>query len=100
DERLIEQLRDFLVGERLLLHYMAPVTRRITDREEDRLVEFLGEREGRVSPGMPVDRGFGVLEKIQTLLVREMILARLRFAGGRCCGRRIRFLSDSRDGWN
>ncbi len=63
DEVLVHQGRDLGVLEALALHDMTPVTGRIADRQEDRLVLGLGLRQSLRAPGIPVDRVGRVLEQ-------------------------------------
>ena len=57
------------VLERLVGHHVAPVARRVPDREQDRLV--LGPRRGErvLAPRVPVDRVVGVLAQVRARLV-------------------------------
>ena len=58
---------------------MAPVTGGIADREQDGAVLCLGRFQGLWSPGVPVNRVPGMLEKIGTSFVDEAIrLCRFR----------------------
>ena len=72
-EIAVERLRDRRVLERLVLHDVAPVARRVADREEDRLVLGARARERVVAPGIPVHRVRGVLQKIRAALVGEAV---------------------------
>ena len=73
DEALVHEPRRLVVLERLVLHHVAPVARRVADREQDRLV--LGPRplEGLVAPRVPVDRVVRVLEEVGAGLFREPV---------------------------
>ena len=51
--------------ERLVRHDMAPVARRVSDREEDRDVTLLGRGERGVAPLEPIDRVAGMLQQIR-----------------------------------
>src|SRR5262249_36502913 len=57
----------------LPLHHMAPVTGRITDRNQDRFVFTTGFFKGLGSPGIPVDWVTRVLQKVGTFLVNQPI---------------------------
>src|SRR5207249_3243647 len=50
--------------EALPLHHVAPVARRIADREEDRLALLAGPRERLLAPRKPVHRVVRVLEEV------------------------------------
>src|SRR5205085_586056 len=65
DKVVIEDCRDRFVLERLALHHVAPVTRRVADREEHRLVLAPRFRERLVAPGIPVDRVVRVLQEVR-----------------------------------
>ena len=67
--RRLHQLRDFFVLKRLMLHHMTPVTRRITDAEENRLVISFRHAERRFSPRIPINGVVRVLEQVRTGLV-------------------------------
>ena len=72
-EVLVQYARDVVVLERLVLHHVAPVARRVADRQEDRLVlrSRLVERFAR--PRIPVDGIVRVLEQVRTALAREPV---------------------------
>ena len=73
DEALVQEGRGGLVLEGLALHDVAPVARRVADRQEDRPVEELrpGERVG--TPREPIDGVVGVLEQVRAGLVRQPV---------------------------
>ena len=73
DEVLVEDLRHFLVVERLALHDVAPVARAVADGEEDELAFLLRLGERLVAPGIPVDRVVGVLEQIGAALAGQAV---------------------------
>ena len=52
---------------------MAPVTRGVTNTQEDRLVEFLGLGERFWTPWKPVDRIVLVLQKVGARFIRQAI---------------------------
>jgi hypothetical protein len=60
DKGRVEQRRDLRVTEGLACHDMAPVTGEITDRDKDRLVFAARLLEGRLAPGIPLDRVAGM----------------------------------------
>jgi hypothetical protein len=62
DEVTIEVLGDVLVLERILLHDVAPVARRVSNREEYRLVFPPSLFECSVSPRLPPHRVVPVLK--------------------------------------
>ncbi len=68
-EVLVENGGDGFVLERFVLHHVAPVAGRVSDREKDRLVLLAGPGEGVVAPRKPVDRIAGVLEKVRAAFV-------------------------------
>ena len=73
DEVLVHEPGDVLVFERLALHHVTPVTRRVPDREENRLVLALRLGECLVTPRKPVHGIVSVLEQVRTGLVGEAI---------------------------
>ena len=64
DEQVIHQGRDLFVLKRLTLHYMAPVTGRVTDTQENRFVLAFCFLKCFVAPGMPIDGIMRVLKQI------------------------------------
>jgi hypothetical protein len=62
-----------VVLEALVGHDMAPVARRIADREGNRLVLAGGELEGPGAPGLPVDRIVLVLEQVRAGFAVEFV---------------------------
>src|SRR5215470_3481323 len=73
DECLIHEPRDFEVLEGFALHNVAPVARGVANRKENRFVLAPRLLESLGSPGIPIHRVVGMLEKIRTLLVKEAI---------------------------
>ena len=73
DEELVHDARNGRVFEALVRHHVAPVTRRIADRQQNRLVGSLGLREGFRPPGPPMDRIVLVLQKVGARLAAEAI---------------------------
>ena len=73
DEVVVQELRDRVALEGLVLHHVAPVTGAVADREEDGLVLAARLREGFRTPGIPVDGVPLVLEQVGALLFRETI---------------------------
>ena len=73
DEPLVDDHRDLLVFEALVLHHMAPVTGGVADREKDRPLLALGALERLRAPRMPVDGIVFVLEQVGRRFVGEMI---------------------------
>ncbi len=73
DEQRVHHARGRLVLEALVRHHVAPVARRIADREQDRLVGLLcfGERLG--APRPPVHRIVLVLQQIGRGFRREAV---------------------------
>ena len=62
-----------LVLERLALHDVAPVARRVADAQQDRLVFALRLLERLGTPRIPVDRIVGVLEEVRAGFVGEAV---------------------------
>ena len=73
DEIAIQDLGDRLAFERLVRHHVAPVARRVADRQKDRAVELAGFVERLLPPRVPVDRIVGVLQKVWAALGSETI---------------------------
>ena len=73
DEVLVHERGDLGVLEALALHDVAPVARRVADREEDRPVLALRPLERLGAPRVPVDRVVGVLEQVRARLVRQPV---------------------------
>ena len=69
----IEQAGHVGVFETLMLHHVAPVARRIADRQENQLVFTASRLERGIAPRVPVDWVVLVLEKIRTLLCGEAV---------------------------
>jgi hypothetical protein len=65
DEVLVHQRCGFRVFEGFVCHDMTPVASRIADAQKDGLVLSFGFCQGFVTPGIPVHRIIGVLEKIR-----------------------------------
>ena len=68
DEVFVEHIRHADTFERLALHHMAPVTGRVANRQEDRLVGFFGGGKRRVAPRVPINGIVRMLQQIRTLL--------------------------------
>ena len=64
DEALVHQLRGRLVLEALALHHVAPVARRVADRDEHGAVLLARAGERLLAPRVPVDGVLGVLEEV------------------------------------
>ena len=73
DEAGVEHAGDGRILERFVRHHVAPVTGRVADGQEDRLV--LAARGGKslVAPRVPVDRVGCVLQEIRALLGRQAV---------------------------
>ncbi len=82
DEQLVHDARGRVVLEALMRHHVAPVARRVADRQQDRLVGALGFGERLRAPRPPVDRIVLVLQQIRAGLGGQAIFAR-RGVGGR-----------------
>ncbi len=74
-EQPVHDVGRCVVLERLVRHDVAPVARRVADREEDRLVLVARLREGLVAPRIPVDRVVAVLVEVRAGLVGQAIHA-------------------------
>jgi hypothetical protein len=72
-ESLVHEARGLRVFERFVSHDVAPVTRRVADAQQYRLVFLLCFLERCRSPWKPVHRIVGVLQEIRTCFVREAI---------------------------
>jgi hypothetical protein len=68
-EVLVHVLGHVRVLERLAFHHVAPVTRRVADRHEDRPVLLARPRKRRFAPRLPRDRVVLVLEEVGRGLV-------------------------------
>ena len=64
DEQIIHERGSIAVLEALVRHHMAPMARRIADRQQDRLVRPFRLRQRVFAPRAPVDRIVLVLKKI------------------------------------
>ena len=73
DEAGVQERRGRLVLERLALHDVAPVARRVADRQEDRAVEELRPSQRLRPPREPVHGVVGVLEQVRARLAREAV---------------------------
>ena len=73
DEVLVLEPRGLLVLERLVLHHVAPVARRVADGEEDRPVLFARAGERLLAPRVPVDGVARVLEEVRARLASEPV---------------------------
>ena len=79
-EQPVHQRRGLRILERLALHHVAPVTRAVADRDEERLVRRARRGEGGLAPGMPVHRVVHVLAEVEARLAGEPV-------GGALCAR-------------
>ncbi len=70
--------------EGLVRHDVAPVTRRVADREQDRPVLRLCLLEGLGAPRVPVDGVVGVLAEVRRGLVSEAVHATARYRWAVC----------------
>ena len=69
----VEHVGDLAALEALVLHHVAPVARRVADRQEDRLVLAARLLEGLVAPRVPVNGIVFVLEEVRTLFGGETV---------------------------
>ncbi len=82
-EKSVQQRRNGLVFETLLLHDMAPMTRGIADRDEDQLALIPRLGECFRAPGVPVHRIVKVLQQVRRLCAFQMVGLAGRDRGGR-----------------
>jgi hypothetical protein len=73
DEPFIHQLCNLLIFKTLLLHHMTPMAGRVADTEKDRLVLLPGSAQSLLSPGKPIHRIVGMLQKVRAGLVNQAI---------------------------
>jgi hypothetical protein len=73
DKELVHQRSDIAILERLVRHHVTPVTRRVTNRQQDRLALALRAVERLAAPWIPIDRIIRVLEKVRARLAREAV---------------------------
>ena len=95
DEVLVHVGRGLCVLERLALHHMAPVTGRVADRKQDRLLLALGALQRLRPPRVPLDRVVLVLKEVGTGLLCKAIghrfqATRWHLVSGPRAGRRRR----------
>ena len=79
DEEVVHHRGGRRILEALVRHDVAPVARRVADRQQDRLVALLRCGEGLRSPRPPVDGIVAVLEKIGAGLAGEAVFVRRSF---------------------
>ncbi len=72
-EMPVHHFRGGGVRERLVTHDVAPVARRVPDRDEKRPVQLLRTRERLVAPRVPVDGIAGVLAQVGACLATEPV---------------------------
>ena len=70
---LVQDRRRVVVLERLSLHHVTPVARRVPDRQEDRHVALAGRREGGVAPRVPVHGVRGMLQQVRARRIPEPV---------------------------
>jgi hypothetical protein len=73
DEIFVHNPGYFPVFERFMLHHMAPVAGRIANADEHHFIFGYGLLEGFRIPCMPVNRVVGVLQKIRTGFVDQLV---------------------------
>src|SRR5207302_3008498 len=76
-EVLVQQPGGLGILERLVLHHVAPVARRVPDGEEDRPVLVAGAGKGVRAPRVPVDGVVLVLEEVGARLLGEAVHGRV-----------------------
>src|SRR5262245_19897359 len=99
DEVLVHHAGDLGILERLVLHHVAPVARRVADREEHGLVLGPGLRECLVAPGIPVDGVVGMLEQIGAGLACEPVFGQRGASDQRWNGSALTLAAVSRPSW-
>src|SRR2546422_1014670 len=72
-EVLVQEPGGLVIFERLVLHHVAPVARRVPDGEEDRSVLGAGAGKGVRAPRVPVDGVVLVLEEVGARLLGEAV---------------------------
>ena len=75
DEQAVHDRCDFGILETFMGHDMAPVARRVADRQEDGLTVASGLGKGVRSPGSPVDWIVLVLEEVGACFFAEEVFA-------------------------
>jgi len=61
------------VLEGLTFHDVAPMARRVANRQEDRFGLGAGARQRLLAPGIPIDRVVGVLQEVGTCLLGQAV---------------------------
>ena len=69
----VQKLCQLRVFKRFPFHDVAPVASGVADADQHRFVRFFGEGEGLVAPRVPVDGVVGVLQKVGTFLVDQLV---------------------------
>lgn len=96
-EVLVQDVRDFLVLERLALHDMTPMAGRISDAYEDESVGLLGQLQRFWAPLLPCDRIVHVAAHIRApRLIQAVFKLQAVARGGRRAGRVLRLHSEYR----
>ena len=72
-ENLVYETGHLFIFKGLPLHYMAPMTGGVSNREKHRFVFFPGFVKGFVTPWVPVYGIIGVLEEIRTFLIKQTV---------------------------
>jgi hypothetical protein len=70
---LVHERRRAGILERLVLHHVAPVARRVADRQQDRAIELARALERLLAPRIPLDGVVLVLEEVGAGLLGEPI---------------------------
>jgi hypothetical protein len=73
NEQIVEDARHAFALERLALHHVAPMARRVADGKENRLARRLRSVERLRAPRIPVNRVVRMLQQVGGLLARETI---------------------------
>jgi hypothetical protein len=73
DEQAVHDGGNLGILERLVRHHVTPVTCRVPDREQDRLVLLARQPQRFLTPGMPIHRIVGVLLQVGAGFVGESV---------------------------
>jgi hypothetical protein len=73
DEVFVHQTRNCFVLKRFVLHYVTPVTRGITDAQQDGFLFAASSFERFIAPGKPIDWVVSVLQEVGTCLVDKPV---------------------------
>ncbi len=86
-EALVHQRRDCRILERLVGHHVAPMARRVADRDEQRAILGAGALEGLLAPWEPVNGVLRMLEQVGRGLLGKPVGHRFEPTRVLCSGR-------------